>query len=449
MGTYFRRKIDESLEAWATAPSRKPLLLRGARQTGKTSAVRALAQRFQAFIEVNFERTPEVGKLFAGDLDIPTICQALELRSGVRLEDGKSLLFLDEIQECPRAITALRYFYEQRNDLHVVAAGSLLEFAFGAAGGFGVGRIRNLFIHPFSFREFVEAVGQKRFWEAATTGARPIDPFVHETLLRLLRDYCVVGGMPAAVLAYVDSGSFLEARREQLDILVSLKADFDKYRARVPAERILRVLASAIEQTGRKFVYANPEAELSSRQAKEAAQLLEQARLLVRVTDCHANGLPLGGDIDPRRNKFLFFDVGLYLCESGLDLSDFGGGMPDVFVNRGALVELFVGLELQKMGSPFETPALYYWHREARGSSAEVDYLMPYGGRVLPIEVKSGKSGAMRSVRLLMEEKQLPLAVRTSQENLSAYDSVRVIPLYLISEFPRLLSEQSSQDHTP
>ena len=228
MGKYFRRKIDESLEAWAAAPSRKPLLLRGARQTGKTSAVRALARHFQAFVEVNFERTPEVGGLFAGDLDIPSICKALELRSGVRLEDGKSLLFLDEIQECARAITALRYFYEQRPDLHVVAAGSLLEFAFGAAGGFGVGRIRNLFVHPFSFREFVEAVGQGRFWEAATAGSGPIEPFVHETLLRLLHDYCVVGGMPAAVLAYVDSGSFLEARREQMDILVSLQADFDQ-----------------------------------------------------------------------------------------------------------------------------------------------------------------------------------------------------------------------------
>ncbi len=446
MDKYFRRKIDEALESWATNSTRKPLLLRGARQTGKTSAVRALAQRFQAFVEINFERTPEVGNLFAGDLDIPAICKALELRSGVRLEDGKSLLFLDEIQECPRAITALRYFYEQRPGLHVVAAGSLLEFAFGAAGGFGVGRIRNLFVHPFSFREFVEAVGQRRFWEAATTSVGPIDSFVHEMLLRLLRDYCVVGGMPAAVLAYVESGSFLEARREQMDILVSLKADFDKYRARVPAERMLRVLASAIEQTGQKFVYANPEAGLASRQAKEAAQLLEQARLLVRVTDCHANGLPLGGDIDPRRNKLLFFDVGLYLCESGLDLSDWGAGMPDVFVNRGALAELFVGLELQKMGSPFETPELYYWHREARGSSAEVDYLMPYAGRVLPIEVKSGKTGAMRSLRLLLEEKQLPLAVRASQENLSAYGSVRVIPLYFISEFPRLLAESFPQE---
>lgn len=340
----------------------------------------------------------------------------------------------------------MRYFYEQRPNLHVVAAGSLLEFAFGAAGGFGVGRIRNLFVHPFSFREFVEAVGQGRFWEAATAGVRPMNPFVHEMLLRLLRDYCVVGGMPAAVLAYVDSGSFLEARREQMDILVSLKADFDKYRARVPTERILRVLASAIEQTGRKFVYANPEAGLASRQAKEAAQLLEQARLLVRVTDCHANGLPLGGDINPRRNKLLFFDVGLYLCESGLDLSDWGAGVPDVFVNRGALAELFVGLELQKMGSPFEVPALYYWHREARGSSAEVDYLMPYAGRVLPIEVKSGKTGAMRSLHLLLEEKKLPLAVRASQENFSAYGAVRVIPLYLISEFPRLLAEPFPQE---
>lgn len=449
MCTYFRRKLDDSLRAWAETSPRKPLLLRGARQTGKTSAVRVLAQRFQAFAEINFERTPEVGRLFEGDLDIVSICQALELRTGVRLEDGKSLLFLDEIQECPRAITALRYFYEQRPGLHVVAAGSLLEFAFGAAGGFGVGRIRNLFVYPFSFHEFVEAVGQGRFWDAALAGPGPVDSFVHETLLRLLRDYCVVGGMPAAVLAYVESGSFIEARREQTDILVSLKADFDKYRARVPAERIRRVLASAIEQTGRKFVYADPEAGLGSRQAKESAQLLEQAKLLVRVSACHANGLPLGGDIDPKRSKLLFFDVGLYLCESGLDISDWGTGAPDVFVNRGALAELFVGLELQKMGSPFEEAALYYWHREARASSAEVDYLMPQDGRVLPIEVKSGKTGAMRSLRLLMEEKKLSLAIRASQENLSAYGPIRVIPLYLISEFPRLLTTAFPPEHKP
>ncbi len=436
---YIRRDADAALENWKNDPRRKPLLIRGARQTGKTTSVRKLGESFESFVELNFDANPALSDLFAGTFDVPSILARIEVLARRRIVPGRTLLYLDEIQTCPRAISCLRYFYEQAPDLHVVATGSLLEFVFADLHDFGVGRIRNLFFRPLSFAEFLRALGEERLWEraCASTPAAPLEAAFHARLLDRLRSFFVVGGLPAAVGVFVETGSFVEARRQQDDILVSLKADFGKYKKRVPSERVLALLASVVRQTGEKFVYSDPSAGLGTPQAKEAVGLLGLARLVLRVRASHANGVPLGGDVNPKSSKYLLFDTGLYLRESGLDLSEWMAEPPEKFVNRGKLAEMFVGLEIEKAAGPFADAQLFYWHREARSSNAEVDYLLQKGDRIVPVEVKSGKKGAMKSLGMLMDEKSIPLGLRFSQENLSDCGRVRVLPLYLAGEWAR------------
>ena len=302
---YIRRDADAALEAWKNDSRRKPLLIRGARQTGKTTSVRKLGESFASFVELNFDANPKLSDLFDGPFDVPAILARIEVIAKRRIVPGSTLLFLDEIQACPRAISCLRYFYEQMPALHVVATGSLLEFAFADLHDFGVGRIRNLFFRPFSFAEFLRALGEDRLWEraCASTPVSPVETTFHARLLDHLRSFFVVGGLPAAVGAFVETGSFVEARRQQDDILVALKSDFGKYRKRVPPERILSLLASVVRQTGGKFIYSDPSAGLGTQQAKEAIGLLGLARLVLHVRASHAGGVPLGGDINPKSSK--------------------------------------------------------------------------------------------------------------------------------------------------
>ena len=440
---YIQRNIDSTLLEWKNDAFRKPMLLRGARQTGKTTAVRNFSKQFSSFVELNFEKDTRLFGIFEDNLDVSRIIRQIEGVLRKKVEPSRTLLFLDEIQLCPRAISALRYFYEDMPELHVIATGSLLEFVFKNLKDFGVGRIRNTFIYPFSFAEFAAAVGDGILIEhmREATFAKPLSEVEHAMLLELLKTYVIVGGMPAAVSAYARTHSYLAVERMHEDIMISLKADFGKYDDKVPAERVRNAFVSVVMQTGGKFIYTNSDLELSYKHAKEATDLLEQSKLLVKIRSCHANGIPLGGDINPKSNKFILLDTGLYLHECGLDMADLIALPPVEFINSGKLAEVLVGLEIQKSGDAFTDRDLYYWHREAANSTAEVDYLVQHNGTVLPVEVKAGRRGAMKSLHMLMAEKGLPLGLRTSQENLGSLGDVRIIPHYMIGEWKRLLAD--------
>ena len=440
---YIPRNIDLALLEWKDDRFRKPMLLRGARQTGKTTAVRNFAKQFESFVELNFEKDRRLSGIFEDDLDVCRIIRQIEGILQKKVVPGKTLLFLDEIQMCPRAISALRYFYEDMPELHVVATGSLLEFVFGKIKDFGVGRIRNAFIHPFSFAEFAEAIGDGILVEhmREATFDRPLSELEHSLLLDRMKTYVIVGGMPAAVGAYVQTQSYLDVARMHEDIMTSLKADFGKYDGKVPSERVRNAFVSVIMQTGGKFIYTNSDLELSYRQAKEATDLLELSKLIVKIMSCHANGIPLGGDVNPKSNKFMLLDTGLYLHECDLDIADLIAQTPADFINKGKLAEMLVGLELLKASDAFTDGSLFYWHREAASSTAEVDYLVQYNGSVLPVEVKASTRGAMKSLHILMKEKGIKLGLRTSQENLGVMDGIRLIPPYMIGECKRLIAD--------
>ena len=441
---YLTRNIDRSLLEWARETTRKPILLRGARQIGKTTAIRHLAEHFESFVEINFEKTSNLKNLFAGNLGVKEICRNLEFAIGKEIVPGKTLLSLDEIQLCPPAISALRYFYEDYPELHVIATGSLLEFAFKEISDFPVGRVRNLYMYPFSFEEFLAATGNLPCIKSMASADlnTPLPDLAHENLLKYLKSFLIVGGMPAAVRQFMETGSLVEVSQQHEDILASLKADFGKYKKRIDPQLVRNVLASVIGQTGGKFTYTNSTIGLDYRSAKLCTELLELAKLIIRVDSCHANGIPLGGDINSKANKFLFLDTGLYLHEAGLDLSEWVLDTPDKFVNRGKLAEMFIGLELLKAGDATRKNHLYYWHREERGATAEVDYLVQYRNQVLPIEVKSGNKGTMKSLGILMNEKHLDLGLRTSEQNLGEVPpgKIKILPLYLISNYQRILN---------
>ena len=439
---YINRKIDKALVEWMEDPNHKPLLLRGARQIGKTTAIRHLAERFDGdFIEINFETDKRIVSIFDGDFQMSRIISEIEAYTQHRITPGKTLLFFDEIQACPRAISSLRYFYEKVQPLHVVATGSLLEFAFSEISDFGVGRIRNLFMHPLSFSEFMCAMGAEVTMEHAEKVSfdKPFPDPIHDVMLGHLKEFMIVGGMPAAVAEYAKTKSFLRARDQQMDILATLKSDFDKYRTRISPDAIRATFAAVVRQTCEKFSHSGAPSEISCAQAKSCTALLERARIVVRTQGCRANGIPVGGDENRRQTKFMLLDTGLYLCESGLDISEWAVDTPAKFVNRGKLAEMHVGLEIIKAGNPMDDGRLHYWHREAKNANAEVDYIVQYRNGILPIEVKSGVRGSMKSLRILMDEKRLSLGVRTSEENFGCIGNVRIIPLYMIGRYDALL----------
>lgn len=436
---YLRRKIDGSLLEWAENPSRKPILLRGTRQVGKSSAVKELAKQFDYFIEVNFDETPSVKELFEKDLFPQQICDELSLLYSTPIIAGKTLLFFDEIQSCIPAISSLRYFYEKLPEIHLIAAGSLLEFALESLPSFGVGRIRSLFLYPFSFDEYLRALGENILADALqkTTPEHPFSEAVHQKYTHHLMHFLLIGGMPEVVASYSKKGSLLECQRVLDDLIVSLYDDFSKYKSRVPTSRLREVYGSVMQQMGGKFTYSKAVENTNQLQIKECLQLLELAGIIYPVYHTSSNGIPLAGEMNPKFRKYLILDTGIFQRYLRLDFSSILLSDNLEQINKGALVELFVGLELIKSTPSNENAQLYYWQREKRGSEAEVDYVVQLGNDIVPIEVKSGKKGSMNSLYQFLSDKNREYGIRCSLENFATIPKVKIYPIYAVSQITK------------
>lgn len=432
---YLERKVDQELLLWSKNEDRKPLLLRGARQVGKSTAVRALSAHFDHYLEVNFEEQKQVHDLFHGNLSPQNLCENLSLLYNIPIVPGRTLVFFDEIQACPNAISSLRFFYEKMPDLHLIAAGSLLEFALEELSSFGVGRVRSMFMYPFSFDEFLVANNERLLLEAKLK-ALPENPLaepLHQKLLEYLKRFLIIGGMPEVVASYVGGKSMIDCQSILDDLVISLKADFSKYKQKVPVSRISEVFESVVQQSGGKFVFSKAATEANLKQIKVAVDLLIMAGLVYPVTHSSANGIPLGAESDPKRRKMLLFDTGIFQRLLGLNVAEVLISEQFSMINKGSLAELFVGLELLKSGSCYQEQSLFYWQREALNANAEVDYLIQKKQDILPIEVKAGTKGSMQSLFLFLKEKNKPTGIRFSLENFAVYDQVRVFPLYAVS----------------
>lgn len=434
MINYLRRHIDIELSRWAKSENHQPLLLRGARQVGKTSAVNHLGEQFEYFATVDFNERRDLHYLFEGSYSPQEICHMLSVMLQVPIEAGKTLLFFDEIQACPNAINRLRYFYEKYPELHLIAAGSLLEFALESMPSYGVGRIRSIFMYPFSFTEFLWACGRESLSEMidAASPVKPLPLPIHEELLRQLRTFLVLGGMPAVVARYCNDGNILECQNILTDLIVAYRDDFAKYRKRVPSSRIDATFRSIASQGQGKFVYSRVDPEANAVQIKGAVETLMLAGLVYPVTHSSANGIPLGAEINEKFRRLILFDTGLLQRTLNLEISDIFASDDMKVINRGAIAEIFVATELVKAASCYSPYPLYFWHRETAGSNAEVDYVIQLGGQIYPIEVKSGIKGSMQSLRVFMESKHSSRGIRTSLENFSVLDNILIYPLYAI-----------------
>ena len=441
---YFNRNMDDSLLAWSQeSPSvRKPLLLRGARQVGKSSAARQLGRRFRHFVEINFDEDREARTFFETYVTPQEICEQLALYCNTPIIPGETLLFLDEIQSCQSALRKLRYFYEKYAELHVVAAGSLLEFALGEIPSFGVGRIRSLFMYPFGFDEFLAALGEGALRDAvrAASPENPLPEPIHRQLLRRLKTFLICGGMPEAVAQYVQSRDLLNGELVLNDLIIAFKADFAKYHRRTPLLLLNEVFESVMHQTDGKFVYERAAPGTPTLAVRQALDLLIMAGLVFPVTHTAANGVPLGAEANHKYRRAIHCDTGLFLQSLGLrseilPVEDFSA------VNRGSLAEIFVGLELLKAASCYKQQQLFCWQRSAGPGSqrgnAQVDFVVQKGSGIVPVEVKSGIQGGMQSLRLFMKEKGIERGVRTSLENFESKGDIDVYPLYAIGNIVR------------
>ena len=448
------RQASSHLRDWSRREHRRPLLLRGARQVGKSFLVRLLAEEEGLdLFEVNLERFPALSPVFR-EPDPSRILAALELSLRRRVDPERTVVFLDEIQAVPEAFRCLRYFFEEMPGLRVIAAGSLLDLVLQEGElSVPVGRIELVHLPPLTFEEFLRGGGNEpatRLLTAFEVGAE-IAPEAHALLLAELRTFLTLGGMPEVVATYLRTRSFLEAERIKDSLLATFREDFAKYRRRVPEERLRKVLDAVPQRIGSKLRYVDIDPDERSRDLSVALELLSRARLVHKVHRVSGHGIPLGASRDERRFKVLMLDVGLMSTACGFDavvLERF----PDLLrVNEGAMAEQFVGQELLGSLPLHREPALHFWMREARSSTAEVDYLIESGPLVVPLEVKAGRTGRLRSLNEYVREHRPPVAVRLCSDRPSDHrlgtspSSTRLLslPLYLAGQVRRIVEASS------
>ncbi len=428
-----KRTAEQRLETWLSSPYRKPILLRGARQVGKSTLVQSFAMKHGLVLnEVNLERHRDLAPVFA-TLDPKAICTRIGAIVGRDVQAGGSLLFLDEIQAVPEAIAALRYFREEMPELPVAAAGSLLEFALAKHSfSMPVGRIEYLHLGPVDFLEFAAEVNP---WLASKLDMKTIRSEVgralHPELMRLLRLYLLVGGMPESVQRYADTRSVAEASAVHEQILGTYVDDFAKYANGRDLAQMQAIFRRIPGNVAKKAKFVNFDRDAKSRDVKAILDLFAKARIMTQVFHTDANGVPLGADENREVWKPLFLDVGLLLHACGLGEADIAAMSDEQLVNAGVLAEQFIGQHLfYRNGSSVE-PTIHYWLREGGMNNAEVDYVISMGHDIVPVEVKSGKTGTLRALRLMMEEKGLRRAIRFD----AGVASVQAVPLGGGSEF--------------
>lgn len=452
--TILERTAEKYLKKWYLKKRRKPLVFRGARQVGKSTLVKRFAENNHLVLnEINLEQHLYLDRIF-NTLDMETIIRELDAVVGKNIQAPDSILFLDEIQATPHALQALRYFYEKRPGLAVISAGSLLEFTLADHHfSMPVGRIEYYHLGPMTFKEFLTAIEPELVYYLSTFQIdQTIPKAAHHKLIRRQREFLFVGGMPEAVYAFREEGTLLEVTPVHRAIAETYQDDFSKYAKQKDLVLMQKVFRQIPRIIGRKVKYSNVSREDKSRNVKKTIDLLANARVCHLVFHSHCSGIPLFSDINENTYKMLFMDVGMAAYLSGLDwiaLQNLDGSS---LVNEGRLAEQFVG---QHLLNPLEQPRLTYWLRESKSANAEVDYVIASGNRIVPVEVKAGKSGALKSLQQFVLKKKSALAARfdlnppgiqdvthtarTGSGSQPVSYTLLSLPLYMVEELPRIL----------
>lgn len=448
----FKRNIEADLKRWKNKDNRKPLILRGARQTGKTTVIRNFAKEFKNFVEINLE-IDVLNKIFSEVRDIKEIIQNLESAANQRIIPGETLLFLDEIQNSVTAIKLLRYFFEEFPALHVIAAGSLLEVRMKKEGwAFPVGRVEFLYLYPVTFNEFLKALNENIVLDQISNckiGA-PISAPTHEKILGLLASYLAVGGMPEAVKIYLADKSLKMVRELHEDLFLSFKEDFFKYSKSSEVEYLNLVWERVPFEIGNRIKYTKLSGmNFISRKISEAFDILHEAMLIERIFPTINTRPPLANK-PKAAPKALFLDIGL--CTYALNLTKdqiLGKLLNPAF--EGALFEELVGQELLAL-NPRNRQTLFFWTREEKGASAELDYIYQSDNQLLPIEVKTGSQGSLKSLHQFLFRSGQKIGIRiysgplkSEIHQVSMPHGVQIsyqlisVPFYLVYRLPELL----------
>ncbi len=450
-----KRFFTEYLIDWKNRTHRKPLIVRGARQVGKTYTIDEFGNKyFKDVVKVNFEENPELKQFFQTN-DVEKIIQNLEIYFGKKIQLSGTLLFLDEIQICPEAIVTLRYFYEKIPDLHVIAAGSLLDHTLNDLQySMPVGRVEFAYMYPMCFYEFLDANDEKLLIEFLKNYeiSQKIPQPIHNKLIDLIRLYFLIGGMPEAVKVYTETRSLINTELTHESIIKSLEFDFSKYGTRSQQNTMIKLLRYIPKIAGQKFKYANFDNSIRSDAIRKALDLLSMSRIIHLIHNTKATGILLEYGVVEKVFKTLFLDIGLSNHILKLRLTDLENMR---LSNEGSLAEQFIGQELLCLPPYFTEKDIYYWTREKRNSSAEIDYVIQSGNKVIPIEVKAGKTGTLKSLQIYVTEKKLDKAIRFNGDlpsSIQVDTSIKInnnmetvnfqlisLPFYLVQEFNRFL----------
>ena len=426
------RDIFTTLKSWKKETPHKPLIIRGARQIGKSYIVNQFGHKeYETYIVLNFERNPEFKEIFSSFNPIDII-EKISLYSGKKIHKTKTLIFLDEIQECPQAIMALRYFYEEMPEIHIIAAGSLLEFSLQSEHyRMPVGRVQYLYMYPMRFGEFLIALDQNLLYEYISDVDRltKLPEGIHEKLLEYTRKYFMIGGMPEVVNSYIKNREILECQKIQHSIIETYRDDFSKYARKSEYKYIRKVFSAIPGMIGQKVVYSHIDPSIKSRDLKNAIDLLTMAGIIYKVKRTSAAGLPLEAGAKENYYKPMFLDIGLMHAMNGI-YSETVRKKDLTAIFNGAVAEQFVGQELLALSNCFIKSKLYYWGRESKNSNAEVDFLTIMNEKIIPIEVKSGKKGTLKSLLSFLSAYEANQGIKISQTEYKNETDLLSLPLY-------------------
>jgi len=405
----FKRGIIAELQAWKISENRKPLILRGARQTGKTTIVEQFSTTYNQYIYLNLERSVD-REIFVQYHSINDIVQAIFFQHNKKMEQiTDTLLFIDEIQQSPEAIALLRYFYEDYPDLHVIAAGSLLETLLGKSINFPVGRVEYRAVRPVSFAEFLSAMGEEQALKQYNTV--PVKDFAHEKLIKLFHAYALIGGMPEIVANYIKNKDLAALQNVYESLLIPYFDDVEKYAKNAGQVQILRhAIRSIFYEAGRRIKFQGFGASsYNSKEMGEVLRTLEKAMLLQLIFPTTQTESPFLPDIK-KSPRLQVLDTGMLNFFSGLQKELFGTqDLNDLY--RGKITEHIVGQELLASNYSFLN-SLHFWVRDKKQSEAEIDIMYPYNSTMIPVEVKSGKTGKLRSLLYYLDTSDVDFAVR-------------------------------------
>lgn len=431
------REAIKKLEKWKNSSRRKPLIVNGARQVGKTYLLKEFGSKYyEKFAYINMDNNIRMKELFEGDFDTSRLIQGLKIESGVNIEPGNTLIVLDEAQEVLNSIAALKYFNENANEYHIIIAGSLLGITLHKGIAFPVGKVDFLNMYPLNFKEYLIALGKKDFVKIIEEKNEDMLKIFASDIKNYLREYYYIGGMPEVVNDYVNNKDYIQVREIQNAILKDYEEDFSKH---IPEEQIMKVkqiwdnFNSQISKENKKFVFGALKQGARGSEYEDAINWLVNAGLLIKVNRVNNAKLPLSGYTDYNAFKLYFLDVGLLSAKNKLDVKTLLEKNRIFTEYKGALTEQYV---LTELISNYDITPFYY---TSDSRKYEIDFLIDYDNKVIPVEVKSEENVQAKSLKEFIDKNSTEINIRTSMLDYKVNDKITNIPLYSIGSFDTYL----------